>query len=231
MIQKDIIIIIISITSLIASIITSIFVYLQTYKINRYEFMSKERTKKDILDLLSALNLIMEKSMYRPLLNISYDEEKKVLINFLLSDTWMITRQIIGDSEEYIEICYNFYFVIYDTGFIGAMAKKLGEDIDDIYFKHFNDVLKAKKKMKKNIGKYSKSPEFNNEWYKSLETEQGNLQKKQIEKIKMIKARGIIDPDLDILLGSLTGNFELVKEGIKNGGNVNVSTNILQKYD
>ena len=47
----------------------------------------------------------------------------------------------------------------------------------------------------------------------------------------MIKARGIIDPDLDILLGALTGNAELVKAGIKNGGNVNVSTNILQKYD
>ena len=122
---EDFILIIISVTSLITSIITSVVVYLQTYKINEYEFMSKERTKKDILDLLSALNLIMEKSMYGHLFDINYDEEKKILLNFLLSDTWMITRQIIGNDDNYTSISAEFYYIIYSKdGFIGDKGRR-----------------------------------------------------------------------------------------------------------
>lgn len=85
--MENIVPIIISIISLITSVISGLFVYQQTYKINGYEFMSKERTKKDILDLLSALNLIVEKSTCQHLNRVDFTKEKEVILSFLLSDT------------------------------------------------------------------------------------------------------------------------------------------------
>ena len=229
---KDVIPIIISIISLVASIISGMLVYLQTYKINKYEFMSKERTKKDILDLLSALNLIIEKSICAHLIDVNFEKEKHILLNFLLSDTWMITRYIIRDRNDFIMTSTKFFIIIYNTdGFIGDIAKTLGEEINNIYIQYFDDVIREKKRFKKNIGKYSKESKFNNEWYNLRKKNENKLQEEIIQKIKTIKEKGVIDSNLDIWLGVLTNDVSMVKSGIENGGEINISLNdVLKKY-
>lgn len=229
---RDIIPIIISIISLVVSIISGILVYLQTYKINKYEFMSKERTKKDILDLLSALNLIMEKSTCAHLIKVNFEKEKDILLNFLLSDTWMITRYIIKDENDFIMTSTKFFIIIYNTdGFIGDIAKALGEEINNIYIQYFDDVIKEKERLKKNIGKYSKESKFNNGWYDLRKKNEDKLNQENIQKIKAIKEKGVIDSNLDIWLGLLTNDDSMLKKGIENGGDVNISLNdALKKY-
>lgn len=229
---KYVIPIIISIISLVSSIICGILVYLQTYKINKYEFMSKEKTKKDILDLLSALNLIIEKSICAHLININFEKEKNVLLDFLLSDTWMITRYIIKDRDDFIMTSTKFFIIIYNTdGFIGDIAKKLGEEINNIYIKHFDDIIKEKKKFRKDIGKYSKESKFNNDWYDLRNKNENKTNEEIVQRIKTIKENGVIDPNLDIWLGVLTNEVGMVKNGIENGGNINIRLNdALKKY-
>lgn len=184
------------------------------------------------LYLLSALNLIIEKSICAHLININFEKEKNVLLDFLLSDTWMITRYIIKDRDDFIMTSTKFFIIIYNTdGFIGDIAKKLGEEINNIYIKHFDDIIKEKKKFRKDIGKYSKESKFNNDWYDLRNKNENKTNEEIVQRIKTIKENGVIDPNLDIWLGVLTNEVGMVKNGIENGGNINIRLNdALKKY-
>lgn len=86
---SDIMTTIISGLALIISIISGIFSYKQNYIINQYEFASKEKTKEDVLQLLAALQLIIDKAIYNHLLEVNLTKEKEVIKDFLLTDTWV----------------------------------------------------------------------------------------------------------------------------------------------
>lgn len=144
----DIITIIISTIAILISIIT----YKQNYYINQYEFASKEKTKEDILKLLAALHLIIDKAMYNHLMSLDFDKEKEIIKDFLLSDTWVTIKYIIKDNEiQLVRITAKFMLLIYNSDLkqAGEMALILEKDINKICDENLDSIFKEKEKIKK----------------------------------------------------------------------------------
>lgn len=224
---RDIITLIISVISLLISI----FVYRQTYMVNRYEFTSAEATKKDIMNLFSALHMIMEKGTHIDLMNMNCDREKNMLMDFLLSDTWCITRSVLKDNDSVKMANERFLGIIYGDDFVGDIARLLIGDINKIYSEYYEKIIEEKNRLNKNICKFSEEDTFNSEWYDNYRRKEQEDHKRCILEIQLLKKKGIEDPDLDFWLGALTGDSNLIKAAIKKGADVNSRLHsVIDKY-
>lgn len=229
----DIITIIISTIAILISIIT----YKQNYYINQYEFASKEKTKEDILKLLAALHLIIDKAMYNHLMSLDFDKEKEIIKDFLLSDTWVTIKYIIKDNEiQLVRITAKFMLLIYNSDLkqAGEMALILEKDINKICDENLDSIFKEKEKIKKNLRKlkFGEESEFNKEWYEKLSNIRNNNNDELCNKLLYLKyEKNIQDCNIDMFIGVMTGNTELVGNALNNGADVKITIGeVLEKY-
>lgn len=232
--EQEIITIVISSLALLVSILSAIFYYSQNYKINRYEFKTSEKTKADILNLTATLSLITKKEIYSHLIKVDTNKERENIIDFLLSDTWVVLNYILI-KEEYdnlLLIDTDFLILIYDENINGEIANNLRKEINDVFSKYYLDIIKEKKTLSKNINRFFTQNSNVISWYgKRLNSRKGQ-EKVQLDLLKNLEKTIVNkDPNINLWIGILSGDAALVKDSLDNGADPKCSLNeLLEKY-
>ena len=233
---SDIMTIIISGLALIISIISGIFSRKQNYLINQYEFASKEKTKEDILQLLAALQLIIDKAIHDHLLEVDLTKEREVIKDFLFTDTWTTIRYIKRDDEDIEAITVKFLLILSDKNIVraGETALKLEKDISKICEYNLEDILKAKQDLKQNLNRFKLGNEsnFNKEWFeKRFQAEDNRNQEIYNRLIYLKNKKGIQDYNIDMWLGLMKGDNDMLENALQNGANAKTDiAELLEKY-
>lgn len=233
---SDIMTTIISGLALIISIISGIFSYKQNYIINQYEFASKEKTKEDVLQLLAALQLIIDKAIYNHLLEVNLTKEKEVIKDFLLTDTWTTIRYIRRDDEYIRMITVRFLLLLSDENVVraGKMALYLEKDISKICEYNLEDILKAKRELKQNLNRFNLGNEsdFNKEWFEKRFKDEDHRDQEICNRLIYLKnEKGIQDYNIDMWIGLLKGDGDMLKNALQNGANAKADiVELLEKY-
>ena len=162
----DIIAIIISIIALG----TTIFTWLRSYKQNKYEYISIQKTKSDLLRLIAALKSIARKATYSKLITnetIDISDEKQIIQGFLASDTWLIIQEVM--PEEDITMFYTRIIVVLyedtDVRNIGLTCISAMEPISNICKLHLNRIDKEKNRLSKSLYTYTCFDDITNAFY------------------------------------------------------------------
>lgn len=80
--------VVVAFTSLVVSIVSSIYGFTQNKKLQEFEHRTREDTKEDLVKLDTVLKSIIIKSSYRnDMKNLRFDSEKQIISDFLLSPT------------------------------------------------------------------------------------------------------------------------------------------------
>lgn len=229
----DIITISISIVALIISIISSVISHRQNYIINQYEFVSKEKTKEDILKILSALHLIVDKTMHSHLIQMNIEKEKEVVLDFLLSDTWLAIKYVMKDNEYIIPIITNFLLLLEDNvEHAGEIALELEDQICKICELNIDNILKEKRKLGENLGRFAKENNFNRKWYEKRKRSKNEYETEAYNRLLFLKhKKNIQDINIDFWIGFLGHDIDIVKDAVNNGVNgiINIAE-IIEKY-
>lgn len=233
---SDIMTIIISGLALIISIISGIFSHKQNYLINQYEFASKEKTKEDILQLLAALQLIIDKAIYAQLIEVDLTKEKEVIKDFLFTDTWTTIRYIKKDDDDIWKITLRFLVSLSNENIVNAseIARCLEEDIIKICEYNLEDILKAKQDLKQNLNRFElgKESNFNKEYFEKIFQDEDNRDQEIYNRLIYLKnEKGIQDYNIDMFIGILKKNGDMIANALQNGANAKLKiTELLERY-
>lgn len=226
----DLIAIIVSLCSLVITSVIAILGYLQNYKINRYDFKTIENTKSDILKLVSTLSLIIEKETISHLTNVDIESEKKIIFDFLLSDTWTVIRYLLSkeDTDKLLMLTTNFLLLI-SSDMAGELAYQILIEINDLYSKYYSNIISEKKHLDKSTKKFFEPSDYIRNWYRQRSKSRNANEQKQLEWLTEI-SKTVNNPYLDFLKGLLQGDHILIKSALENGVDP-TSINILsEKY-
>lgn len=220
----------------VVAIIISIIVHRQTHKMNQYEFISAENTKKELMNLSAALHLIVDKAMLAHLIKgIDIQEEKKIINDFLLSDTWVAMKYVVNKNTEEgtIILTPKLLLLLYDDNIksVGDMAYTVEQDITQICNDYLSEIVKIKEDISNNLENFMKENSLTHDIYQKRENTHHQQNKDAKERLSYLKDYGISDPNIDLWLGMLNDSVQDVEAAVNNGADVNCPLGmILDKY-
>jgi len=94
-------IVVVAFTSLVVSVLSSIYGFTQNKKLQEFEPRTCEDTKEDLVNLDTALkSIIIKSSCCSDMKNLGFDSEKKIISDFLLSPTWLAIEYLINQNGD-----------------------------------------------------------------------------------------------------------------------------------
>lgn len=216
------------------SLVVSAFTYYQNYRVNSFDFSTMENTKKDFLQIIANLSLIAEKYTYTSYLKVDFEEEKRHVLDFVTSDTWVILRNILDEEEtdQLFSLCSNFQILLSDEKCNGKTACILLEQMEEAYKKYYKKIVAEKKCMRKHIGSLFANTKYIQKWYQQNDIQEKNQQQNLLDRFKYIqKNLKQKDPNVDMWIGVLENNLPKVKCAVNNGADrFCSSSHLLEKY-
>ncbi|HJK07720.1 MAG TPA: hypothetical protein O0X46_01215 [Methanocorpusculum sp.] len=230
--------VVVAFTSLVVSIISSIYGFTQNRKLQEFEHRTREDTKEDLVKLDTALKSIIIKSSYRnDMRNLVFDAEKNIISDFLLSPTWLAIEYLINQNGDKTVLHVELLIILnrQDGITIGFAAHNAERELSRISSQYQEELLN----LKDNI--YTMLPEISGDNVDRLSKTAVSAVKDRItynddyvkDAFRYLKeVKGVTDPNIDLFLAVLDNNEELLKQSIDAGGNLAMDDkDLLKKYE
>lgn len=230
--------VVVAFTSLVVSIISSIYGFTQNRKLQEFEHRTREDTKEDLVKLDTALKSIIIKSSYRnDMRNLVFDAEKNIISDFLLSPTWLAIEYLINQNGDKTVLHVELLIILnrQDGITIGFAAHNAERELSRISSQYQEELLN----LKDNI--YTMLPEISGDNVDRLSKTAVSAVKDRItynddyvkDAFRYLKeVKGVADPNIDLFLAVLDNNEELLKQSIDAGGNLAMDDkDLLKKYE
>ncbi|MDE2518915.1 MAG: hypothetical protein O0X96_10200 [Methanocorpusculum sp.] len=230
--------VVVAFTSLVVSIISSIYGFTQNKKLQEFEHRTREDTKEDLVKLDTALKSIITKSSYRnDMKNLGFDAEKKIISDFLLSPTWLAIEYLINRNGDKTVLHVELLIILnrQDGITIGFAAHNAEKELSRISKQYHDELLN----LKNNI--YTLLPEISGDSVERLSKTAVHAVKDRItysddyvkDAFRYLKEKkGVEDPNIDLFLAVLDNNEALLKQAIDSGGNLSQDDrDLMRKYE
>ena len=236
----DVLALIISIISLLATVVLTVYGFVQNSKFEKYEHEAQNQTKKDILSLLGALNLIVSKgSVTVYCKNLSIKDEKSIIQNFLTSTTCISLQQYFytSETENVFLVCLILIIDGKDNDIASAagLAKRAIIEINKFgpeFMKSVNEIQSDFEAIFPDFSNYKMKDSMTRTMYDAVERANDKKTTELKSKLTYLKRhKRIDDPNIDMFLGVIENDFDVVKEALESGANASVTANeIFEKY-
>lgn len=114
------------------------------------------------------------------------------------------------------------------------MALYLEKDISKICEYNLEDILKAKRELKQNLNRFNLGNEsdFNKEWFEKRFKDEDHRDQEICNRLIYLKnEKGIQDYNIDMWIGLLKGDGDMLKNALQNGANAKADiVELLEKY-
>lgn len=230
--------VVVAFTSLVVSIVSSIYGFTHNKKLQEFEHRTREETKEDLVKLDTVLKSIIIKSSYRnDMKNLGFDSEKQIISDFLLSPTWLAIEYLVNQNGDKTVLPVELLIILnrQDGITIGFAARNAEKELSRISKQYQDELLN----LKNNI--YTMLPEISGDSVERLSKTVVNAVKDRItyndnyirNAFHYLKEKkGVEDPSINLFLAVLDNNDDQLKQTLDSGGNLSMDDrDLLRKYE
>lgn len=220
--------VVVAFTSLVVSIVSSIYGFTHNKKLQEFEHRTREKTKEDLVKLDTVLKSIIIKSSYRnDMKNLGFDSEKQIISDFLLSPTWLAIEYLVNQNGDKTVLPVELLIILnrQDGITIGFATRNAEKELSRISKQYQDELLN----LKNNI--YTMLPEISGDSVERLSKTVVNAVKDRItyndnyirNAFHYLKEKkGVEDPSINLFLAVLDNNDDQLKQTLDSGGNLSM---------